>query len=168
VHSDITEAPEICAHAESGWYIKCLRVVFGIDLPVHVPVPVGIDESMVDRNDLYHVPLGDVPEHKPNQLKLLTNIVQRLATQVETLCIAAAPTKHTVVANPTADFDRAAGGRHEQDAQLAHSNDNPLEYIDPRESIDYASRLFADCMPPTGTIAPCLENSRHKQADNSF
>jgi hypothetical protein len=52
---------------------------------------------MADRHvfpiDLYPVAPGDVPEQHPNQLQLLTNIVHELATQVETLSIAAAPTK---------------------------------------------------------------------------
>jgi hypothetical protein len=66
--------------------------------------------------DLYPVAPDDAPEQQPNQLQLLANIVRHLAAQVETLSIAAAPTKETNSANPTVDFDRAAGGRREHGA----------------------------------------------------
>jgi hypothetical protein len=59
--------------------------------------------------DLYPVAHGDAPEQQADQLQLMTNTVQQLAARVETLSIAAAPTKHTTSTNPTADFDRAAG-----------------------------------------------------------
>jgi hypothetical protein len=45
--------------------------------------------------DLYPVAPGDAPEQHPDQLQLLTQIVKQLAAQVETLSVAAAPTKHT-------------------------------------------------------------------------
>jgi hypothetical protein len=67
-------------------------------------------DNLVLPTDLYHVALSDAPEQQPRHLQLMTNIVQQLAAHVETLSIAAAPTKHTTSANPTADFDRAAGG----------------------------------------------------------
>jgi hypothetical protein len=60
--------------------------------------------------DLYPVAHGDAPEQQPHQVQLLTNIVQQLAVHVETLYIAAAPTKHITSAIPTADFDGVAGG----------------------------------------------------------
>jgi hypothetical protein len=41
-----------------------------------------------------------------------------------------------------------------------------VEYIDPIEWIDYASRTFAECMPPTGRTTPCLWNPRDDEADN--
>jgi hypothetical protein len=47
---------------------------------------------MVLPTDLYPVAPGDAPEQQPKQLQLLTNIVQQLAAQVDTLSIAAAPT----------------------------------------------------------------------------
>jgi hypothetical protein len=65
---------------------------------------------MVLPTDLYPVAPGDAPEQPPNQLQLLTKIVQQLAARVETLSVAAAPTKQTTLAIPTADFDSAAGG----------------------------------------------------------
>jgi hypothetical protein len=83
--------------------------------------------------DLYPIAHGEAPDRQPDQLKLLTNIVQKIAAQVETMSLAAAPTKHTTSANPTADFDRATGGRRKHDALQAHSNDNPMEYTDPLE-----------------------------------
>jgi hypothetical protein len=43
--------------------------------------------------DLYPVAPDDAPEQQPNQLQSLANIVRHLATQVETLSIAAASTK---------------------------------------------------------------------------
>jgi hypothetical protein len=55
------------------------------------------------------------------------------SSQVETLSVAAAPTNHTTSATPTADSDRAAGGRLELDALPTDSTNTPLEYIDPRE-----------------------------------
>jgi hypothetical protein len=115
--------------------------------------------------DLYPAAPSDAPEQQPNQLQLLTNIVLQLAAHVETLSIAAAPTKHTTSTNPTADFDKATGERREHDALLADSKDNPLEYIDPREWTNVASRTFAECPPPLGTTAPCLWNPRHDEAD---
>jgi hypothetical protein len=93
---------------------------------------------------------------------------QQLAILVETLSHATAPTKPTTRANPTADFDRTAGGRHGHDAQHGDTNDNPLEYIDPIEWTDYASRAFAECMHPIGKTAPCVWNPRHDEADNSL
>jgi hypothetical protein len=69
------------------------------------------------------------------------------------MSIAAAPTKHATSANPTADFNGAAGGRREHDPLEADSNDNPMEYIDPKEWTNYVSRTFAECMHPTGTTA---------------
>jgi hypothetical protein len=73
-------------------------------------------DRMVLPTDLYPVAPSDAPEEQPYQLQLLTNIVQHLAAHVETLSIAAAPTKQTTSANPTADFNGAAGGRREHDA----------------------------------------------------
>jgi hypothetical protein len=69
---------------------------------------------------------GDAPEQQPHQLQLLTKIVQQLAAQVETLSVATAPTKHTTSAIPTADSDKAAGGRLELDALPADSTNTPL------------------------------------------
>jgi hypothetical protein len=89
-------------------------------------------DRMVLPTDLYPVALGDAPEHQPHQLQLLTNIVQQLGAQIETLSVATAPTKHTTSAIPTADFDGAAGGRRELDALPIDSTNTPLEYIDPR------------------------------------
>jgi hypothetical protein len=71
---------------------------------------------MVLHTDLYPVASGDAPEQKPCQVELLTSIVHQLASHVETLSLAATPTKHTTSANPTTEFDRAAGGRREHDA----------------------------------------------------
>jgi hypothetical protein len=116
--------------------------------------------------DLYPVAHGDAPEQQPDQLQMMANIVQQLVTEVETLFIAAAPTKHTTSAIPTTDFDRAAGGRREHDALPADSKDTPLEYIDPREWTDFASRTFAECLPPSGTTVQCLWNPRQNVADN--
>jgi hypothetical protein len=100
---------------------------------------------------------------------LLTQIVKQLAAHVETLSDAAAPTKHTTSVIPTADSDSAAGGRLELDALPGDSkNTRPLEYIDPREWSDFASRTFADCLPPYGTTVPCLWNPRHDEADKFF
>jgi hypothetical protein len=125
---------------------------------------------MADRTvlptDFYPVALGDAPEQHPDQMQLLTNIIQQLAARVETLFVAAAPTKHTTPAIPTADFDRAAGGRRELDALPTDSTNTPLEYIDPREWSDFASRTFAECLPPSSTTVPCMWNPRHDEADN--
>jgi hypothetical protein len=90
-------------------------------------------DRLVLPTDLYPVAPCDAPEQHPYQKQLLTNIVQQLATQVEALSIAAAPTKHTTLAILTTDFDRVAGGRREHDALPANSKDIPLEYIDPRK-----------------------------------
>jgi hypothetical protein len=106
--------------------------------------------------DLYPVAPGDAPEEQPYQLQLqLTQIVKHLAAQVETLSVAAAPTKHTTSAIPTVDSDSAAGGRLELDALPIDCKNTPLDYIDPREWSDFASRTFADCLPPSSTIVPC-------------
>jgi hypothetical protein len=43
-----------------------------------------------------------------------------------------------------------------------------MEHIDPREWTDFASRTFAECMPPTGTTATCIWNPRHDEADKCF
>jgi hypothetical protein len=115
--------------------------------------------------DLYPVAPGDAPEQQPDQLQLLTKIVHQLAAQVETLSVAAAPIKHTTSAIPTSDSDRAAGGRLELDALPADSTNAPLEYIDPREWSDFASRTFAECLPLSGTTAQCLRNPRHNEAE---
>jgi hypothetical protein len=104
-------------------------------------------DRLVLPTDLYPVAHGDAPEQQPYQLQPLTNIVQHLATQVESLSIAAASTKQTTSANPTSDFDRAAGERGEHDALQADSNDNPLDDIYPRYWTYYASRAFAECLP---------------------
>jgi hypothetical protein len=125
-------------------------------------------DRLVLATDLYPVSPSDAPQHQPDQLQLLTNIVQQLASQVQTLSVAAAPTKPTTSAIPTADFDRAAGGRRELDALPADSTNTPLEYIDPREWSEFASRTFTECLPPSGTTAPCLWNPRHDEADNCF
>jgi hypothetical protein len=125
-------------------------------------------ERLVLLTDLYPLAPSDAPEQQPHQLQLLTNIVQQLAAQVETLSIASAPTKHTTSANPTADFDGGAGGRREHDALPADSKENHVEYIDPREWTDFASRTFAECQLSTGTTAPCLWNPRHDEADKFF
>jgi hypothetical protein len=122
-------------------------------------------DRLVLPTDLYPVAPGDAPEQQPYQLQLLTHIVKQLAAHVETLSVAAAPTKHTTSAIPTADSDSAAGGRLELDALLADSTNTPLEYIDPREWSSFASRTFADCLPPSGTTVPCLSNPRHHEAD---
>jgi hypothetical protein len=74
-----------------------------------------------------------------------------IAAHVETLPLAAAPTKQTNASDTTADFNRAAGGRHEHDNRPSDGNYNSLEYIEPKEWMDYASRMFAECLPPTGT-----------------
>jgi hypothetical protein len=124
-------------------------------------------DRLVLPTDLYVAP-GDAPEQQPDQLQLLTQIVQQLAAQVETLSVATASTKPTTSAIPTADSDSAAGGRLELDALPADSKTNPLEYIDPREWSEFASRTFADCLPPSGTTAPCLWNPRHDEADKFF
>jgi hypothetical protein len=124
------------------------------------------DHLVLLPTDLYPVAPCDAPEQQPDQLQLLTNIIQQLAAHVETLSVAAAPTKHTPSTIPTADFDRAAGGRRELDALPVDSTNTPLEYIDPREWSDFASRTFADCLPPSGTTLPCLWNPRHDEADN--
>jgi hypothetical protein len=79
-------------------------------------------DRLVLRTDLYPVAHGHAPEHQPHQLQLPTNVVQHLTTQVDTLSIAATSTKHTTSANPTADFDRAAGERREHDALPSNSN----------------------------------------------
>jgi hypothetical protein len=123
-------------------------------------------DRLVLPTDLYPVAPGDAPEQQPDQLQLLTKIVQQLATQVETLSVAAAPTKHTNTAIPTADPDRAAGGRLELDALPSDITNTSLHYIDPREWSDFASRTFAECLPPSGTTVPCLRNPRHDEADN--
>jgi hypothetical protein len=123
---------------------------------------------MVLPTDFYPVAPSDAPEQQPYKLQLLTNIVQQLAAHVETLSVAAAPTKHTTSAIPTADFDKAAGGRRELDALPVDSKDTPLEYIDPREWSDFASRTFAECLPPAATTVPCLWNPRHDEADKLF
>jgi hypothetical protein len=52
-------------------------------------------DRLVLPTDLYPVAHGDAPEQQPYQLQPLTNIVQQLATQVESLSIAAASTKQT-------------------------------------------------------------------------
>jgi hypothetical protein len=80
---------------------------------------------MADRvvlpTDLYPVAPGDAPEQLPDQLQLVTQIVQQIAPQVETLSVAAAPTKHTTSAIPTDDSDSTAGVRLELDALPADS-----------------------------------------------
>jgi hypothetical protein len=91
------------------------------------------DRLVLLPTDLYPVAPGDAQEQQSDQLQLPTKIVQQLAAQVETLSVAAAPTKHTTSAIPTADFDSAAGRRREFDALPADSTNTPLEYIDPRE-----------------------------------
>jgi hypothetical protein len=91
-----------------------------------------------------------------------------VSTPSETPSVAAAPTKHTTLAIPTADSDTAAGGRLELDALPADRENTPLEYIDPKEWSDFPSRRFADCLPPSGTTIPCLWNPRHDEADNFF
>jgi hypothetical protein len=87
---------------------------------------------MADRlpRDLNPATHGDAPEQ---QLQLLTNVVQHLAAQVESPSLATVSTTTTYSANPKAEFDRVAGGRHEHDARPTYNNDNPLEYIDPME-----------------------------------
>jgi hypothetical protein len=96
-----------------------------------------MEDRLVLPTELYPVAFRDAPEQLPDQLKFLTNIVHQLATaHVDTPSIEGAPTKHTTSVNPTADFERAAGGRREHDAIQVDSNGNPLEYIvniDPRE-----------------------------------
>jgi hypothetical protein len=131
--------------------------------PLRLPL-----HRLVLPTDLYPVAPSYAPEPQPDQLQLLTNIVHQLATQVETLSIATAPIKHTTSANPTADFDRTAGGRREHDAVPADSKGLPLEYINPREWTDFASRTFAECLPPSGTAVPCMWNPRHDKADKCF
>jgi hypothetical protein len=119
--------------------------------------------------DLYPVAPGDAPEQQLDHLQLLTNIVQQLTSHVETLSIAAAPTKYTTSPNPTTDFDRDAGGRREHDALSGDSKATPLGYIDdPREWTDFASRTFAECLPPSGTTVPFMWNPRHDEADKLF
>jgi hypothetical protein len=85
---------------------------------------------MADRlalpTDLYPVAPGDAPEQQPNQLQLLTKIVHQVAAHVETLSVAAALTKHTTSTIPTADSERAAGGRLELDALPHDSTNTPL------------------------------------------
>jgi hypothetical protein len=125
-------------------------------------------DRLVLPNNLHPVAPCDAPEKQLDQIQLLTKIVHQVATHVETLSIAIAPTKPTTAANPTAEFDRTVSGRHGHDAQPVDSNDNPLEYIDPREWTDYASRTFAECLPPTGIATPCLWNPRHDEAHKHF
>jgi hypothetical protein len=90
-------------------------------------------DRLVFPTNLYPDAHGDAPEHQPYPLQLLTKSVQQLAAHVETLSVAAAPTKHTTSAIPAAHFDSAAGGRRELDALPADSTNTPLEYIDPKE-----------------------------------
>jgi hypothetical protein len=49
-------------------------------------------DHMVLPTDLYPAAIGEALEQQPDQLQLMTSIVQQLATQVETLLIATAPT----------------------------------------------------------------------------
>jgi hypothetical protein len=90
-----------------------------------------MEDRLVLPTDLYPVAPGDAAEEQQDQLQLQTHIVKQLATQVETLSVAPAPTKHTTSAITTADSDSAAGGRIELDALPADSTNTPLEYIDP-------------------------------------
>jgi hypothetical protein len=71
---------------------------------------------------------------------------------VETLSIAAAPTNGLL--QPT--LQSISTEQRVDDALQADSNDNPLEYIDPAKWTDYASRMFVECLPPTGTTTPCM------------
>jgi hypothetical protein len=83
-------------------------------------------------HDLYSVAPCDSPEQEAYQLQLVTSNVLQLDAQVEALSLATAPTKQSNSSNPTNDFNRPAGRRNDHDARPANSNDNPLEYIDPR------------------------------------
>jgi hypothetical protein len=67
-------------------------------------------DRLVLPNDLYPVAPCDAPEQQPDKLQMLTSTVKQLASQVETLSLAAAQTKETNSANPIANFDRATGG----------------------------------------------------------
>jgi hypothetical protein len=58
-------------------------------------------DRLVFSIDLIPVAHGDAPDQQLDQLQLLTSIVQQLAAHVETMSIAAAPTKQITSANPT-------------------------------------------------------------------